>query len=75
MYLSLPKSSFKVFCCHKTEAYLGPSQTSKMKVSAKIVNGLKQLLISGTSTVLNVWLGSESASMKVDGKHKRLQMN
>ena len=36
-----------------------------MEVAAKIVNGLKQLNISAKSSILDVWLGSESASVKV----------
>ena len=65
-----PSQRFAVFCCHKTEAYSEPSQLSEMKVSAKIVNGLKKLNISAKSSILDVWLGSESASVKVDAKHQ-----
>ena len=66
----LPKSSFAVFCCHKTEAYSKPSQTFKMKVSTKIVEGLKQLNISAKSSIFDVWLGSESVCVKVDVEHQ-----
>ena len=52
--VSLPKASFAVFCCDETVAYSQPSQISKMKVSAKIVNGLKQLNISAKSPNLHV---------------------
>ena len=55
--ISLTKSSFGVFCCHKTEAYSEPSQISRMKVSAKTVNCLKQLNISSKKLYLRCFTG------------------
>ena len=65
-----PSQVFRYFVVIK-QVYSKPTQTSTMKVSAKIDNGLKQLNISGKSSILDVWAGSESAtSMKVDTKHQ-----
>ena len=52
-----------MFRRHITEAYSESSQTNTMKVSKKIVNRLKQVNISAKSSILDVWLGSESASV------------
>ena len=46
----------------KIEAYPKPSQTSKMDLFAKIVNGFHLLTNFVKSFILNVWLGSEFAS-------------
>ena len=55
---------------YKIESYSETSQTSQMKVAAKIVNALKQLNISAKISNLDVWLGSKSASVKAEEKHK-----
>ena len=66
----LPKLNLEVFCCHKTEVYWEPSQTSKMNVLAKVINGLKLLNISAKSSILDVSLVSESVFVKVEAKHQ-----
>ena len=45
-----------------SEAYLQPSQTSKMEFLEKVVCGFYPSTISVKSTILDVWLGSECAS-------------
>ena len=45
------------------KTYAEASQTSKMELFEKIVNNLKPLTIFTKSSVLNVWLGSEDASL------------
>ena len=42
-------------------AYSEPSQTSKMELFSKIVNGGKLLAIFPKSSILDVWQGSEYA--------------
>ena len=44
-------------------AYSEPRQTSKMKLCAKIVHGFRPLTIIVKSSILDVWLGSEYASV------------
>ena len=66
--MSLPRSGFADFC-HKTEAYLESNQTSKMNVSAKIVNSSKHSNISAKTSILDVWLVPEPAYVKVDENH------
>ena len=46
---------------YSTEAYPEPSQTSKMELFAKIVNGFYPLTIFGKSFILDIWLGSVCA--------------
>ena len=46
----------------KTEVYFEPSQTSKMKPSVKIVNGLMPWTIFIRSSILYVWLVSKNAT-------------
>ena len=46
----------------KTEVYFEPSQTSKMKPSVKIVNGLMPWTIFTRSSILYVWLVSKNAT-------------
>ena len=49
-------------CFEKTsEAYLEPSQASKMELFVKIVNGFEPLAIFAKSPILDVLLGSETA--------------
>ena len=42
-------------------SYLEPSQLSKMKLFAKIVNSFQPLTILAKGSILDVWLGSECA--------------
>ena len=48
-----------------------PSQTSKMEIYAKIVNGRELLTIFAKSFILDVWLGSEYVSVYIplDNNH------
>ena len=60
-----PAHQFKIWWAEmrkKIEAYPKPSQTSKMDLFAKIVNGFHLLTNFVKSFILNVWLGSECAS-------------
>ena len=52
-----------MFHLHTPGVYWGPSQTCKMALFAKIVNGWKTLNIFAKSSILDVWLGSECASV------------
>ena len=45
----------------KTEPYLQPSQTYKMELFAKIVNGFQPLIVFTKRSSLDVWLRSEYA--------------
>ena len=40
-----------------------PSQTSNMDLFAKIINGWKTLTIFAKRSILDIWLGSEYASV------------
>ena len=48
----------------KAEAYLEPSQTSKMELFMKTVNDFQLLTNYAKSFVLDVWLGSQYTSEK-----------
>ena len=48
----------------KPEAYSKPSQTSKLELFAKTVNGFKPLTIFAKSSTLHVHMDSEYASEK-----------
>ena len=45
-----------------SEAYSEPSQTSKIELFEKVVNGFQPLTIFEKSSILDVWQGSEYAS-------------
>ena len=45
-----------------TEEYWEPSQTSKMKLFVKTVNGLQPLTNFAKSSILDIWLGIEYAT-------------
>ena len=45
----------------KPEAYSQPSQTSKMEVFTKIVNGFQPFTVFIKSSILDIWLGYEYA--------------
>ena len=44
------------------EAYLEPSQASKIEIFAKIVNGFQPLFIFTIRSILDVWIDSEYVS-------------
>ena len=48
--------------CFYAKKYSEPCQTSKMECFAKIVNGLKLLIIFAKRSVLDVWQGSKYTS-------------
>ena len=41
------------------ESHSEPSQTSKVRLFAKIINGLKSLIVFARSSILDDWFGSE----------------
>ena len=45
------------------EAYLETSETSKMELFAKTVNGIQPLTMSGWSSILDIWRGSKYVSV------------
>ena len=44
-----------------TESHPEPSQTSKVELFAKIINGSKSLIVFARSSILDDWFGSEYA--------------
>ena len=55
--------SFNKWSAWYTKASLGPRQTSKMKVFEKIVDGFQLITIFAKSSILDIWQGSEYASV------------
>ena len=56
------------------ETYSETSQTSKMKLFAKIVNGFQPLTILAKSSSLEVWQGSEYASITYSIKSTKMTL-
>ena len=54
----------KQFTLYAVEAYSGPYQPSKMKFFVKIVNDFQQSTIFTKSSIVDVWQGSEYASVQ-----------
>ena len=50
---------------HNPEAYSKVSQTSKMKLCAKIINGFQPLTIFIKGSIIDAWLISKYASLKL----------
>ena len=51
---------------HNSEVYLEPSQTSNMELLKKIANGFKPFLIFPNSSILDIWLSTEYASVSIE---------
>ena len=47
---------------HSSEAFSEPSPISKLKLSAKVVNGFQPLTIFAKSSISDVWMGCECSS-------------
>ena len=57
------------------EAYSEPSQTSKLEVFAKIVNGFSFLTIFAKSSIVDIWKDSEFASEASIDLRKKLHVS
>ena len=51
---------------HTWEAYLEPSQASKIELFQEIANGFKPFIIFAKNSILDIWLSSEYTSVSIE---------